>query len=544
MRRVIPEPSTDDSSLQRELAALHAAARTIGSSVDLDVVSKQCLEAIMTLLDARSGAIFVAHESGNALTQRASINMPADMLPSTMPMLEATTWLRTFGSGMFDLEGNEPRPRLQVAWTLGVRRIIFVPLGDADELIGFIAIAVRDQKPVSSTMIETLTALSLLHKAAVESARAHERSRLAAEQLAAQVQRFEQTLEHLPIALHILKRQGDMIYLNQAALDFQHQFLGEDPQRTWTERAMQIGYFRLDGTPIPMAEMRIARGFAGEVLPGEEIRMVSPDGKREMYAIVSAIPIRRGPDGTVEEVVGVILDVTEQRALAEAKDRFLRIASHELRSPLTSLRATTGLLELDPTAIADEQRRANLLGRINRQVERMTHLIDQLVDSARLQSKELPLNREAADLGELCRESLQYLIPDAQGRDIRLTLKGDLHGHFDRLRIEQIVTNLVNNAVRHSERDRAIEIEVRGDETTATLTVADRGNGMPPEQLDRLFTAFFRAKNAPPRGGLGLGLYISSEIVRRHGGKIGATLRPEGGMVFTVTLPKQPAEQR
>lgn len=547
MRRVAIEKGEGASdTAAAELATLRRAAQTLGASVDLDLVAAHSLREVMALLGARSGSLHVASPHGSELLRRAAVNMPEEMLPTSIASHYVKKWIGESAPGVFDLDGSETRPRQAAAWAFGIRRIVFVPLGDVTRPVGLMTIGLTETGPVHQSLIETLAAIARLQLAAIANASAHEQQRIASQRLEEQNRRFAATLEHLPVAIHILNRQGAYVMLNQAARIFQREFFGADPETNWTERAMQIGFFSLDGKPIPMSELPLARGFAGEVLPGIEIRMVSPYVSREMYAIVSAVPIRYSDRGVVEEVAAVVLDVTTQRALAEAKDRFLRIASHELRSPLTSLRATTGLLELDPSAIDDPSRRENLLRRINRQVDRLTHLIDQLLDSARLHSKELPLQAEPARLDEVCREAMQYLGPDAQGRVIDIMQSGDLSGRWDRLRIEQLVTNLVNNAVRHSPVDKPITITLRGEARECHIEVADRGIGVPAEQLERLFTPFFRASNAPPRGGIGLGLYISSEIVRRHGGKITAVPRPEGGMVFTVTLPRlfnQDAEQ-
>lgn len=548
MRRVAIEKGDGASdTAAAELAALRRAAETLGSSVDLDRVAAHSLDEVMALLGARSGSLHVASPHGSELLRRAAVNMPDAMLPPSIASHYVKKWIGESAPGVFDLDGTEQRPRQAAAWAFGIRRIVFVPLGDVAHPVGLMTIGLTETGPVHQSLIETLAAVARLQLAAIANASAHEQQRLASQRLEEEHRRFTATVEHLPIAIHILNRQGEYVMLNRAAREFQRDFFGADHDSSWTERAMQIGYFSLDGKAIPMSELPLARGFAGEVLPGVEIRMVSPFVPREMYAIVSAVPIRYSEAGVVEEVAAVVLDVTTQRGLAEAKDRFLRIASHELRSPLTSLRATTGLLELDPSAIDDPARRESLLKRINRQVDRLTHLIDQLLDSARLHSKELPLQPEAANLDELCREAMQYLGPDAQGRAVEIIQSGDLAGRWDRLRIEQLVTNLVNNAVRHSPTNQPVVVTLRGEARECHIEVADRGIGVPTAQLERLFTPFFRASNAPPRGGIGLGLYISSEIVRRHGGKITAGPRPDGGMVFTVTLPRlfnQDAEQR
>lgn len=538
MKRVAIEREGGNDTAAAELTALRRAAQTLGTSVELDTVAAHSLDEVMTLLGAHCGSLHVAAPDGKSLLRRAAVNMPDEVLQEEVPATDVAQWIGDAELGVYDVEGNEPGRRVRAAWEHGLRRVFFVPLGDVKQPMGLMSLGLTTQGTVSASLLETLLAVTRLQVAAIANASAHEQQRLASLRLEEQNQRFVATLEDLPVAMHVLNRKGEVVMLNRAARDFHRTFLGAPLEATWTEGTMQLAYFTLEGKPIAMSELPIARAFAGQHAPPVEMRIVSPDSKQEMFSITSAVPIRFAPDGTVLEVVGVVLDVTQQRSLADAKDRFLRIASHELRSPITSLRATTGLLELDPTLVDDSARRQSLLARINRQVDRLTQLIDQLLDSARLHSKELPLHPETSQLDALCEEALEYLVPDAQSRQIVVERTGDLRGEWDRLRIEQLVTNLVNNALRHSPPDRPVRLALFGDATTCRIEVIDSGVGVPADQIDRLFTPFFRATNAPPRGGIGLGLYISSEIVRRHGGKISAAPRPEGGMVFSVTLPK------
>lgn len=547
MKRVTADPRPEEAQgLEAQLATLRHAAELIATSDDLERVAADSLAVTMKLVGAVAGSIHVATPDGTQLVRRAAVGMPDAYLPESIPAARIGRWVGDVQPGIFDLDGSEQRPRQQAAWRGGIRRIFFVPLGDVAQPIGLMALGCEIAGPLPASLVDTVAAVARLQRAAISNASVHEQKRLANLRLEEQYRRFAATLEHLPIAIHILNRQGDIVHVNEAGRAFQRNFMGNAdggaPGQAWTDRLMKMSYFELSGRPLPLGELPLARAFRGELTRGEEIRLVSPDRQQEMYAIASAQPVRFAADGTVEEVVAVITDVTEQRALAESKDHFLRIASHELRSPLTSLRATTGLLELDPTAIADPARRQQLIARVNRQVDRLAHLVEQLVDKARLNSKELPLSPEPAQLDELCRQALQHLAPAAHGRTITIETHGDLSGAWDRLRIEQIITNLVDNAVRHSEATRPIVVRLEGDDREVKIQIIDQGDGVPADQLDRLFTPFFRARNASHRGGLGLGLYISSEIVRRHGGKIAAERQTTGGMVFSVTLPKQPGE--
>ena len=178
-----------------------------------------------------------------------------------------------------------------------------------------------------------------------------------------------------------------------------------------------------------------------------------------------------------------------------------------------------------------------VLARIRRQTERLVRLVGQLLDSVRAQSGEVPLQTAEVDLVALCRDVVEMSLPESV--KARVVAEGTVVGRWDRVRLEQVVTNLLSNAVRYSPEGGEIVIEVRAEGGMALLRVIDSGIGIPEAQREMLFTPFFRGSNAQRHvaGGLGLGLHIAREIVRRHGGTIAVDAREGGGTVFTVGLP-------
>jgi signal transduction histidine kinase/putative methionine-R-sulfoxide reductase with GAF domain len=382
---------------------------------------------------------------------------------------------------------------------------------------------------------EEIEAMQILASMAAE---VIERGRVQAES-EAERRRFEITIEHLPVVVSVINNRGEVLNLNAAGRAFAVS-MGRDGSTDWRTALSELRYHYADGRPIPPMELPVVQAFAGQTPAPLEMILSNPDGSKRLSVMGVAAPLSRAADGTVEAVVAGFQDVTALRELADAKDRFLRVASHELRSPITSLRATTSLLEMDPTAITDEKRRATMLQRIQRQVDRLIKLVEQLIDSARLNAKEVPIHPVACDLVELARESIALARSD--GPDRQITLCGDdpLVGQWDPLRIEQVLTNLILNACRYSPADREIIVRARADGALAVLEVIDRGIGIPEDQIDKMFSPFFRASNAVllHRGGLGLGLHIASELVRRHGGQIRVASHLNEGSTFTVELPR------
>jgi signal transduction histidine kinase len=253
---------------------------------------------------------------------------------------------------------------------------------------------------------------------------------------------------------------------------------------------------------------------------------------------VHAVPLR-DESGAVAGALVALLDITELRELAVAKDRFLAVASHELRSPLASLNACVELLELDPSAVADPARRKQLLERVRTQVDRLVRLVDGLIETARMRADALPIEREAMDLSAVAREAADLAELGRATRRVRVDAPDPVDGKWDRHRISQVVTNLISNALRYSPNGGEVLVKVRRDGAEAVLAVADQGMGIPLAEQRRLFEPFVRGPEAAahaPRG-LGLGLFISREIARRHGGRITVESTPGQGSLFALRLP-------
>ncbi|WP_279637856.1 sensor histidine kinase [Corallococcus aberystwythensis] len=238
-----------------------------------------------------------------------------------------------------------------------------------------------------------------------------------------------------------------------------------------------------------------------------------------------------------------------QKELREAiaiRDQFLSMASHELRTPLTPLRATLDLLirQLGSGQGTNPERQRETIARLNRQVDRLTRLIGDMLDVSRLQSGRFTLTVAPMDLTALAREVVERIQVTRRERAEQLTLElpaEPLVGRWDEQRLDQLLTNLVENALRYSPPGAPVVVRVREDADGVRVEVEDRGIGIPAESVPQLFTPFFRARNAAEHyaGGLGLGLAICREIVERHGGGIGVRSDGPGqGTCFTVTLPR------
>jgi signal transduction histidine kinase len=231
------------------------------------------------------------------------------------------------------------------------------------------------------------------------------------------------------------------------------------------------------------------------------------------------------------------VDIEELKQANRAKDAFLAIASHELRAPLSVVLAQT-----EPALLARRSREPDYPDRvfaiIRRQTERMSRLVGDLLDIGRIQAGKLSIEREEFDLGELVTEAAERLRTTSPRHAIRLTLVGSLRLCADPGRVEQVLTNLLSNAVRYSPDGCEIEVGCEREGECIHLQVVDRGIGIPPDKLGAIFDAFERA-HGETYGGLGLGLNIVQGIVEQHGGRIWAASSGQAGegSEFHVLLP-------
>lgn len=225
----------------------------------------------------------------------------------------------------------------------------------------------------------------------------------------------------------------------------------------------------------------------------------------------------------------------------KVRDEFLSIASHELRTPLTPLKLQLQSLgrHLKASDLIDSDARViKMVESSDRQVNRLTSLIDDLLDVSRISAGKLTLNKERIKLSELVEEVLASYNHQLREKKIPLDIKLDesLEGEFDRVRIEQVFINLLTNAAKYAP-GKPLHINLKRSKDMACLCVEDQGAGISVADQKRIFERFERVKDRDNVGGLGLGLYISRQIVEAHGGEISVTSKPGEGSKFQISLP-------
>jgi PAS domain S-box-containing protein len=226
-----------------------------------------------------------------------------------------------------------------------------------------------------------------------------------------------------------------------------------------------------------------------------------------------------------------------QRRTDELRELVLGMVSHDLRTPLSAISIGASLM-LKRGELSDAD--AKVAARIARSADRMTHMVNQLLDFTRARLRGgITIDPKICDLAIICNEVISELQMTHPARSLRFESEGSVLGNWDRERLAEIVSNLIGNALRHGSADGPVEMRLRDEDGWALLEVHNVGAPIPPDQMPLLFEPFRRANERTRTISLGLGLYITREIVRAHGGRITATSGEATGTTFTVTLPRR-----
>ncbi len=352
--------------------------------------------------------------------------------------------------------------------------------------------------------------------------------------VAATAAQLDSTITSIADAVMIYDQRGEIIRMNPIA----ERMLGFSERERHLPLPTRLATVRAETEerkPFPPEDSPPARALRGETVQG--VVMVLHRGETTVWTSASAGPIR-DPAGNLQGAVITLVDITARHELEEQRDDLVRAISHDLRSPLTAVYGQAQLLlQLLQSTGADErlQRSAHA---IVTSAHRMNAMILDLVESTRLESGQLRLEKHPTDLLTFLSDLLQRSAQVMAVHRIRLDIPPDLpQVDADPNRLERILTNLLSNALKYSDPETEVLVQAQQTDKWVTISVVDRGVGISSHDLPHLFERFYRAKGARKTEGLGMGLYISRMLVEAHGGRIWAESTPGRGSRFTFTLP-------
>lgn len=361
--------------------------------------------------------------------------------------------------------------------------------------------------------------------------------------LLAEPQQLHLLIDLLPEGILFVDAQGRLLEANTAA----REVLGEQLPRPGSTGGYERFEVYRPGThqPLPRHEWPMVRALlGGESVSREELELTINGGPRTSV-LFSALPLR-DKAGTLLGALGVVENLTSRRQAEQAvaaRDELVAVATHELRSPLSTLQLQLQSLEraLDKGESLPLERLRSALALCRRQVGRLSLLVDRLLDVARLTAGTFMLDPTVVDLGELVSQVVDSLKEPltAAGCTPSVHLSAPITGTWDRLRLEQVLTNLLTNAMKYAAGSPLV-LRVEQQGAQAVVVVQDHGPGVPPEARPHIFERFRRASGIHQHHSLGLGLYVSRQIARAHGGDLTLEDAPGGGACFVLRLPLQP----
>ncbi|HKD38383.1 MAG TPA: ATP-binding protein, partial [Pirellulales bacterium] len=540
---------------QVKLDAVLDMIKNVGTPLDADEVLRRTLDSLFQIFpQADRGHVFLADgEDLNSLPcaskQRVCEDDPSTMIGIGENRLAAEVFAE--GHPQLHTSANDGgRGEIPLASTS--RAIMAAPLiTPTDAIVGVVQLETDDAgRQFIDCDLELLASLSTLAGQHIEHVRLIARDRAEAEMVREHTaiererRRLRAILDILPVGVFITNSKGRILEANPEAKAI---WGGETPLcESPADYAAQYRVRRpADERLLESSEFPVARALAtGEICRGEEYEIEGFDGRRRTI-LSYARPIQDG-----ERVVGgvaVNVDITglkqAQQALTQAnerKDEFLAMLGHELRNPLAPLVSALAVMarkDMDNDTL-DWARQL-----MERQVDHMVRLVDDLLDVSRIERGKFTLRREWVDFAQVIASAVEASQPqiDAHGHKLEVVMPDSpIWIHADRVRLAQVVTNLLNNAAKYTERGGRIWLTIERAGDRLVVQVRDTGIGISRELLPRVFDPFTQAKQSLDRsqGGLGIGLGLVRRIVDLHGGEVTAhSDGPGTGSTFTMSLP-------
>lgn len=345
--------------------------------------------------------------------------------------------------------------------------------------------------------------------------------------------RLETIIQQLPVGVLITDEKGKIMRENKQV----EIILGTKFPADYTFGKDSLLKGMRDGKEVSPSQSPIAHVLStGRPITNKEILVLRKDGKKS-HIQVSASVVRNN-SGKVIAAAEIITDITEQKQLEQRKDDFVNMASHELKTPITSMKLYIDLL-MRLIKQHNDDKSVKMLVSIKEQTERLQKLVSDLLDVSRLQTGKLTYSKERFNITELVHETAEGLEGTTKQQKITIIGKAQVYVYGDKFRIYQVITNLITNAVKYSPEKADIIINIKKDEEKVIISVQDYGLGVSKSEQKRIFERLYQVDDDKEKTfpGFGMGLYISKEIIKRHKGNIWVESEKGKGSIFSFTLP-------
>lgn len=342
-----------------------------------------------------------------------------------------------------------------------------------------------------------------------------------------QIKQFEFVTDFMPVQLWKARTTGELDYVNRQTLNFFGLPMDEIIGENW------INNVHPDDQPGCVAAWTEALQTGN--LYQYEFRLRDKNGDYKWH-LARALPFML--DGDIVRWFGTNTDIDEQKQMQRQKDDFLGIASHELKTPVTSIKAYAQVLGA-MLSREGEEKKAAMVMKMDAQLNRLTNLIGDLLDVTKINSGRILFNKTWFDFNHAVQDTIQDLQHTTNKHILVMDFKETGNIYSDKERIGQVITNLVTNAIKYSPHANRIIISTEREDNMVTVCVEDFGIGIPDDKKDKVFEQFYRVSGSKQHTfpGLGLGLYISNEIIRREGGRMWVNSTEGKGSTFCFSLP-------
>lgn len=530
----------------QRINAFNAIVTAISTATDLQDLMGNVLEIVLNLLPVSSGMILLLNPATSTLSPGVAHGLPEDYLRSLSGApVAGSACEEVFTYGQPTLRPLIAERGEAVLLDLGLQSCAYLPLLAGGTVVGVLGVF-GNEDLLRNLDLASLMPLSNQVGFAIANVRLYEDSQL-------ERYKLHTVINSIAEGVFLCDSKGRLVLANEAAMALLS--LESIPfEQSPSEMTEFYGIRDLNGEPMPLEKLPMLRALAGEVFHDYRVLIRGASGQNSVMSF-SGAPTR-SHSGEIEGAVVIFRDITANQKLERAKDDFLAVAAHELRSPLASVRSYADMLlsrkwqnsESDPRDVRG-------LTILSQQVTHMLRMVDNLLDVSKLDAGRIELQIQPVNLVLLANQVLDQRRPEAGSRELILeSEQPEILVSCDPLRIRQVLTNLVGNAIKYSPSESSIKVSLRiverGTARNETgplgsappryevlVSVSNTGTFITPEQQANLFQRYYRAGNRRRSEGLGLGLYLSREFILMHQGEIWVESTEGIGTTFSFTLP-------